>query len=55
MSQQDVLAELGISRSTLHKWRIEGRGPSFRKLPNGELRIRRADLHAWFLTLEEVE
>jgi len=54
MSQQDVLRELGISRSTLHKWRVEGRGPGFRKLPNGELRIRRSDLNEWVDLLELV-
>ena len=54
MSQHDVLRELGISRSTLHKWRAEGRGPGFRKLPNGELRIRRSDLNEWVTSMELV-
>jgi hypothetical protein len=54
MSQTDILIELDISRSTLAKWRREGRGPAFKKLPNGELRIRRADFDAWVSALDEV-
>jgi hypothetical protein len=54
MSFQDVLVELGVSRSTLNKWRAEGRGPGFKKLPNGELRIRRVDLDTWVASLQEV-
>ncbi len=54
MTQADILVELDISRSTLAKWRNEGRGPIFRKLPNGELRIKRRDFDAWVSSLEEV-
>jgi hypothetical protein len=54
MAQTDILVELDISRSTLAKWRTEGRGPVFRKLPNGALRIRRRDFDAWVSSLEEV-
>ena len=54
LSQADIQAELNISRSTLAKWRSEGRGPLFRKLPNRELRIRRQDFEAWVASLEEV-
>ena len=54
LSQADILVELDVSRSTLAKWRTEGRGPVFRKLPNGELRIRRRDFEAWMTSLEEV-
>jgi predicted DNA-binding transcriptional regulator AlpA len=42
-----VCAELGIARSTFYQWRQLGRAPRCIKLPNGELRIRRADLDAW--------
>jgi len=54
LSQADILVELDVSRSTLAKWRTEGRGPVFRKLPNGELRIRRSDFEAWITSLDEV-
>lgn len=39
--------ELGIARSTFYDWRAKGRAPRCIKLPNGELRIRRADLETW--------
>ena len=54
MTQADILVELDISRSTLAKWRNEGRGPNFRRLPNGELRLKRRDFDAWITSLEEV-
>ena len=54
MSFKDVLAEIAISRSTINKWRSEGRGPSFIKLPNGELRIKRSEFEAWLIELPKV-
>jgi len=47
-----VLAELGdehgpLARSTFYDWRAKGHAPRCIKLPNGELRIRRADFDAW--------
>jgi predicted DNA-binding transcriptional regulator AlpA len=36
-----------VARSTFYQWRQLGRAPRCIKLPNGELRIRRADLDAW--------
>jgi len=43
---------LGVSRSTLDGWRKSGHLP-FSKLPNGQLRIRRAELDAWLESLVE--
>ena len=43
----EVCAELRIARSTFYEWRAKGRGPRCIKLPNGELRIRRAELERW--------
>jgi predicted DNA-binding transcriptional regulator AlpA len=43
----DLCAELDIARSTFYDWRAKGRAPRCIKLPNGELRIRRADFDAW--------
>ncbi|MCY7341690.1 MAG: helix-turn-helix domain-containing protein [Pseudonocardia sp.] len=43
----DLCAELGISRSTFYEWRAKGRAPRCIKLPNGDLRIRRAELDRW--------
>ena len=46
--------ELGISRSTFYEWRAKGRAPRCIKLPNGEIRIRRAEFERWLDSLEEV-
>ena len=46
--------ELGISRSTFYEWRAKGRAPRSIKLPNGEIRIRRAEFERWLDSLEEV-
>jgi predicted DNA-binding transcriptional regulator AlpA len=46
-----VLAELGgtkpLARSTFFRWKAIGMAPLTIKLPNGSLRVRRADLEAW--------
>lgn len=39
--------ELSIARSTFYEWRAKKTAPRCVKLPNGELRIRRADFDAW--------
>ena len=54
MSLKDVLHEIAVSRSTMNKWRSEGRAPSFIKLPNGELRIKRSEFEAWLIELPKV-
>ena len=46
--------ELGISRSTFYEWRAKGRAPRCIKLPNGQIRIRRAEFKRWLDSLEEV-
>lgn len=43
----EICTELGVARSTFYDWRAKGRAPRCIKLPNGELRVRRADLDAW--------
>jgi predicted DNA-binding transcriptional regulator AlpA len=43
----ELCAELGISRSTFCGWRAKKRAPRCIKLPNGDLRIRRAGLDRW--------
>ena len=48
-----LLAELDVPRSTFYKWRRLGLAPRCIKLPNGEMRIRRADLEAWLLSRED--
>ncbi len=49
----ELCAELGISRSTFYDWRQKGRAPRCLKLPNGDLRIRRADFDRWLNSLED--
>ena len=45
--------ELEVSRTTFYAWRVKGRAPRCIKLPNGEIRIRRADLESWLSDCEE--
>jgi excisionase family DNA binding protein len=49
----DVCDDLGVSRSTFYEWRAKGRGPRCIKLPNGDIRINRAEYERWLTTLEE--
>ncbi|WP_405143828.1 helix-turn-helix domain-containing protein [Sphaerisporangium sp. NBC_01403] len=48
-----VCAELGISRSTFYDWRAKRRAPKCITLPNGSLRIRRAELERWLAAHED--
>jgi predicted DNA-binding transcriptional regulator AlpA len=48
LTVRQVLDELGgISRRTFYRWRELGIAPKCIRLPNGELRVRRAALNAW--------
>lgn len=48
MTVPEVLAELrGVSRRTFYRWRELGVAPTCIRLPNGSLRVRRSDFHAW--------
>ena len=49
----EICADLAVSRSTFYEWRAKGRGPRCIKLPNGEIRINRAEYERWLTTLEE--
>ncbi|MGK3203223.1 helix-turn-helix transcriptional regulator [Amycolatopsis sp. MEPSY49] len=49
----ELCAELAVARSTFYEWRAKKRAPRCIKLPNGELRIRRADLESWLDNCEE--
>ncbi|WP_405789687.1 helix-turn-helix domain-containing protein [Streptomyces sp. NBC_00029] len=49
----EVLAEIGMSRAAFYRMRARGQGPRLIKLPNGQLRVRRADLDAWLSGCEE--
>lgn len=47
LTVRDVLDILGIARSTFDTWLHTNRGPRHTKMPNGAIRIRRADLEEW--------
>jgi excisionase family DNA binding protein len=51
---REVCEELRISRSTFYYWRQTGKAPRCLKLPNGDVRVRRADLDSWLASCEEV-
>jgi excisionase family DNA binding protein len=53
LSIAQVCQELDVSRSTFYEWRTKGRAPRCIRLPNGELRIRRAELERWLDAHEE--
>lgn len=53
LSIAELCAELGVARSTFYDWRAARKAPRCIKLPNGEIRIRRADLERWLEDLEE--
>ncbi|MFI5863672.1 helix-turn-helix transcriptional regulator [Streptomyces sp. NPDC051546] len=44
----EVLAEIRMSPSAFYRLRARDQAPRMIKLPNGELRCRRADLDAWW-------
>jgi excisionase family DNA binding protein len=47
LTVSELCAELGISKSTFYDWRAARKAPRCIKLPNGGLRVRRADLESW--------
>ncbi|MFV2194777.1 helix-turn-helix transcriptional regulator [Nocardiopsis sp. LOL_012] len=53
LTVDEFCEELGIARSTFNDWRAKGRAPKCAKLPNGQLRIRRAVFEQYMTTLEE--
>jgi excisionase family DNA binding protein len=53
LTVNEVCAELKVSRSTFYSWRQAGKGPRAIKLPNGDVRVLRADLDAWLRARRE--
>jgi predicted DNA-binding transcriptional regulator AlpA len=48
LTVDDICEDLGgISRRTFYEWRAKGTAPKCIKLPNGELRVHRADYKQW--------
>jgi predicted DNA-binding transcriptional regulator AlpA len=52
LSIPEVIAEIGVPRSTFYRWRQLGVGPKAIKLPNGQVRVRRSALDDWLSSLE---
>jgi predicted DNA-binding transcriptional regulator AlpA len=48
----DICADLDISRRTFYEWRAKGKAPKCIPLPNGELRVRRAEYERWLAARE---
>jgi predicted DNA-binding transcriptional regulator AlpA len=51
LTVDQLCTELQIARSTFYDWRAKGRAPKCHKLPNGDIRIRRADYERWLADL----
>ncbi|MEV1008383.1 helix-turn-helix domain-containing protein [Streptomyces sp. NPDC049881] len=49
----EVLQTVRISRAAFYRLRSRGQAPKLHKLPNGHIRVRRADLDAWLERLAE--
>ncbi|MFI9825499.1 helix-turn-helix transcriptional regulator [Streptomyces sp. NPDC052013] len=49
----EVLEEIGMSRAAFYRMRARGQAPRLRKLPNGQVRVSRADLDAWWERCEQ--
>ncbi|MCX4639523.1 helix-turn-helix domain-containing protein [Streptomyces sp. Je 1-4] len=49
----EVLDEIGMSRAAFYRMRARGKAPRLIKLPNGQLRVRRTDLDAWWAECEQ--
>ncbi|WP_224389268.1 AlpA family transcriptional regulator [Pseudonocardia sp. ICBG1293] len=53
LTVEQLCAELQVARSTFYQWRQLGRGPRCVRLPNGAIRVCRADLDAWLAALAD--
>ncbi|WP_327368679.1 helix-turn-helix transcriptional regulator [Streptomyces sp. NBC_01217] len=53
MKLAEILNELGMSRAAFYRMRTRGLAPKCIKLPNGQLRFRRADFDKWLNEHEE--
>lgn len=49
----ELCEELRISPSTFYDWRAKRKAPRCIKLPNGAIRVRRADLDVWLANMTE--
>ena len=47
VTDSDLEAMRIVKRQTLAKWRMQGRGPKYFKLPGGAIRYRMSDVENW--------
>ncbi len=47
LDENELAAILGVKRSTLHRWRVDGKGPSYSKPSSGSVLYREEDVVAW--------
>ncbi|MFD7983449.1 helix-turn-helix transcriptional regulator [Kitasatospora indigofera] len=47
-----VLEEIDMSRAAFYRMRARGEAPKMTKLPNGQIRVSRAALDAWWASCE---
>ncbi|MFE7113967.1 helix-turn-helix transcriptional regulator [Streptomyces sp. NPDC057654] len=52
LTLDEALGEIRLSRAAFYRMRALGKAPKHMKLPNGQLRIRRTDLDAWWAACE---
>ncbi|MEU5158570.1 helix-turn-helix domain-containing protein [Streptomyces sp. NPDC020875] len=50
---REVLEEIDMSRAAFYRLRARGHAPTLQKLPNGQLRVSRTDLDAWWERCEK--
>jgi excisionase family DNA binding protein len=51
LSVADLCGELGVTRSTIEKWKRKSQLPLYRKLPNGRLLFDSEDVAEWLDSL----
>jgi predicted DNA-binding transcriptional regulator AlpA len=54
LTVEEFCIELKVSKDTFYHWRKVGTAPVCHRLPNGALRISRADRDAWLAKLRDV-
>lgn len=55
MTLQEIYEELGIAKSTWNDWKNKGLTPAQIRLPNNQVRIRRAAFEKWLEQFEEAK
>ncbi|WP_301124739.1 helix-turn-helix transcriptional regulator [Streptomyces cacaoi] len=49
----EVLQEIRMSRAAFYRMRARGEAPKLSRLPNGQIRVHRRDLDAWWARCED--